>query len=358
MKKKQIALILLIGLLCLQSTARNKQPLPTAPKAECEKYKAAGDMVMNLINGNIDEELHGLIVLKDGKKVYESYCDGHTPKEQHVMWSASKTMLCMAVGFAVDEGLIHLDDKMVSFFSADELPAPDQRHEYLDSITIRHLLTMTTGWEKDYPILVTNRLLAKEWLRPQLASGFVAEPGKRQAYHSGSTFTLSAIITKVTGLTLADYLDKKLFRHIGVRDYICQTSPEGYGAAAWGFYMNTESFAKLGQFMLQKGEWKGRQLLSREWVEEATLPHVTTYMGHESEYTPEKWASLENTTWDQKWYGYQLWINRDKSYRFHGAYGQLCLVFPERGIVVAVTAHARNDLAIINAIFDHILKVQ
>lgn len=349
---KRIFTIVLVMFLSVAALGRNRQPLKNASAGEMARFKAACDTVMMITNGDGVNEMHSLMVLKDGKKVYENYWAGHDKDELHVMWSASKSLTSIAVGFCVDAGLLSVDDKVVKFFKEDELP--EVRHEYLENMTVKNLLTMASGWSKDY-VLSQNRSFLADWIRPQLACGFDCAPGTKFSYNSTDTFLLSVIVSRLTGKSLADFLDEKLFKPLGIKEYICHTSPEGYGCGGWGFFMNAESLAKIGQFMLQKGEWNGRQLLSREWVEEASAPQIKIYAGHDitEQQVVDTEAKLDGATG----YCYQMWQCRFGGYRFDGAFGQFNIVFPEYNAVVTVFQHNINTGDSLNNVYKYIVPL-
>lgn len=351
---KRTLTVVLVLIVSVAAFGRNRQPLKYASAEEMARFKGVCDTVMMLTNSDGVNEMHSLMVLKDGKIVYERYWDGHDKDEMHVMWSASKSLTSLAIGFCVDEGLLTVDDKVVKFFRDDELP--EVRHEYLEKMTVKDLLTMSSGWGEDNVIASYARYFMEDWIRPQMAADFSFEPGTAFNYNSTNTFILSVIVSRVTGKTLADYLDAKLFKPLGIRDYICQTSPEGYGCGGWGFYMNLESLAKIGQLMLQKGEWKGHRLISSEWIEEAASPQIKTYAGNK-EFTEEKIAEIEANADGETGYGYQIWMGRCGSYRFDGAYGQYNIILPEQNAVVTMFQYNNVPHTARNNVYDRIVPL-
>ena len=347
---KRFFAIALVALVSVAAAGRNRQPLKNASAEEMARIQAACDSVMMLANGDGVNEMHSLMVLKDGKKVYERYWNGHDADELHVMWSASKSLTSLAVGFCVDEGLLSVDDKVVKFFSDDELPAV--RHEYLEKMTVKNLLTMSSGWQHDYVITCGNRQFMPDWIRPQLADDFAFEPGTLFAYNSTDTFLLSVIVSRVTGKTLSEYLDGKLFKPLGIRDYICETSPEGYGCGGWGFYLNLESLAKIGQLIVQKGEWKGRRLISSEWIAEASSPQIKTY--NPAKFSAEEIATYEAAMEGATSYCYQMWSGRRGSFRFDGAHGQYNIIIPGKNAVVTMFQHNGNATVALENVYKYI----
>lgn len=268
------------------------------------------------------DEIHSMIILKDGKKIYERYDTGHNADERHVMWSASKTFTALAVGFAIQDGLFNVNDKVISFFREDELPA--EKSEWLSEMTVEHLLTMSSGLGTDG----INQLRSLRWQHPAkeaLTTPMAFKPGSRYKYNSMNTYLLSEIIQRRTGMKLSKYLEGKFFRPLGVCNWEWEESVDGVTAGGWGLYTTTTTLAKLGQFMLQNGSWNGKQLLNPSWIKDMTTPHI-----YQSSATPsDDWNSG---------YGYQTWVCTHNAYRADGAHGQFSIVIPEKNVVIAVNA--------------------
>lgn len=267
------------------------------------------------------DEIHSMMILKDGKKIYEKYDTGHRPDERHVMWSASKTFTAIAVGFAVQESLFGIDDKVISFFHDDELPS--ERGEWLEKLCIRDLLTMSSGLGTDG----INKVRSLEWQHPArevLAVPMAFEPGARYHYNSMNTYLLSEIVQRCTGMKLSEYLNIRLFRPLGICNWEWEESADGVTAGGWGLYTTTETLAKTAQFLLNKGKWNGRQLLRPEWVEAMSSPQI-----YQSDGPRNDWNAG---------YGYQMWVCTHNAFRLDGAFGQFGIVIPEKNAVIAVTA--------------------
>lgn len=290
------------------------------------------------LSGSVNE-IHSLIVIKDGEIVAERYSPGQEADYLHVLWSASKTFTSTAVGFAVQEGLLNTSDKVKDFFGEDELPVFDdlpwndgkkisaaQQQEWFDEMTVKDLLVMSSGLARDYLAALGAGVLEHP-VRSIFEAGMAYEPGSRFSYNSMNAYILSAIITKVTGQKLADYLKPRFFEPLGINNYVWEESVEGYNLGGWGLHMTTESFAKAGLFYLQRGQWEDEQLLAAEWIDEASAVQIDTE------------ASQGDPNW-KAGYGYQIWrCTPEQSYRFDGAWGQFSFVFPDKNAVVAINAH-------------------
>ena len=350
--KNTILLSLLTGAFLTTSCCGNGS-LPRASEEVRARFTESCDLVFDDVWSVACDELHSLMVLKDGEVVYERWATGHTPEELHILWSASKTFTALGVGFAADEGLLDVNDKVVNFFTEEELPG--EQSEWLKDMTLWDLLVMSSGFGQDYIGPAQCRSGFDDWAQKTLKSEVVFEPGSRYNYNSMNTYLLSVVVSRVTGEKLVDYLDRKLFTPLDIKDFVWEESPEGYSAGGWGLFLSTESLAKAGQFVLQNGKWNGRQLLSKEWITEATSEQIDQSVGlNRSE---EELARLKaENDWEQG-YGYQMWLCRHGGVRFDGAWGQYCIILPEKNAVVVALSHSGNTPRILNSIWKNILPL-
>ena len=165
---------------------------------------------------------------------------------------------------------------------------------------------------------------------------------------------LSAIVQKVTGEKVIDYLYPRLFRPLGIVGATWEESPQGINAGGWGLYLKTEDLAKVGQFLLQKGAWNGHQLLPKEWIEEASANQIASYPANTpKEKYPEMKQGDKRSDWLQG-YGYQMWRCRHNCFRADGANGQYIIVVPERDAVIAMTANIGNMQAELDLVWKYI----
>jgi hypothetical protein len=208
---------------------------------------------------------------------------------------------------------------------------------------VRDLLRMATGHQTEAPLRQDEpgKMPIETWAKKFLAHPVPFKPGTHFLYNSPATYMLSAIVQKVTGKTVLDYLRPRLFEPLGIENPTWVTSPQGITAGAYGLLVRTEDIAHLGQLYLQKGMWKGRQLIPAAWVEEATARQVSN-------------GSSPKSDWDQG-YGYQFWRSRHNTYRGDGAFGQYCLVIPELDAVVAITSGVRDMQAVMNLVWERLL---
>jgi CubicO group peptidase (beta-lactamase class C family) len=282
--------------------------------------------------------LHGFLLLRHGKVVAEGWWAPYAPQYPHTLYSLSKSFTSTAVGLAVAEKRLAVEDRVVSFFP-DKLPR--KLDDNLAAMRVKHLLTMNTGHDKDATGPVTSAADG-DWVRAFLSLPVEHLPGSKFVYNSAATYVLSAIVQQRTGMRLTDYLKPRLFDPLGIRGQTWETCPKGIDIGGWGLSVKTEDIARFGQLYLQKGRWNGRQLVPAAWVEEATSKQV-------SNGDPAK-----ESDWTQG-YGYQFWRSRHGAYRGDGAFGQYCVVLPEQDAVLAITSGVGDMQAVLNAAWDHLL---
>jgi CubicO group peptidase (beta-lactamase class C family)/predicted glycoside hydrolase/deacetylase ChbG (UPF0249 family) len=295
------------------------------------------------------QDLHSLMILRNGKVVYKKWFGENAANKTHVLYSVSKTFTSTAIGFALQEGLLNLSDKVISFFP-DKLPKEISPN--LQALEIQHLLTMTVGHDVDPTGVLREKSADLEWVEAFLAFPMEHQPGDQFVYNSLATYMLSAILTKVTGDQLLDYLQPRLFRPLGIVEATWEESPQGIQIGGWGLKVKTEDMAKLGLFYLQKGKWNDKQLLAESWFDEATVAQVPSLPAG------VKRENLKVEAKDSDWmqgYGYQLWRSRHNSYRADGLNGQFILILPEKNAVIVTTANIPNMQAELNLIWEYLL---
>jgi len=280
------------------------------------------------------DALHSFMLLRHGQVVAQGWWAPYGPEHPHKLYSLSKSFTSTAVGIAVAEGLLNLDDEVLSFFPED---APAEPSDNLKAMRVRQLLSMSTGHTEDN----TFDREDGNWTRGFLEQPVEHKPGTYFLYNTGATYMLSAIVQKVSGMTLLDYVQPRLFEPLDIEGATWQSSPQGINVGGWGLKIKTEDIARFGQLYLQKGVWRGRRLLSEEWVEEATSRQVSNGSNPESD-------------WDQG-YGYKFWRCRHDVYRGDGAFGQYCIVFPEQDAVLAITSGVKDMQEVLDLVWDHLL---
>ncbi|UBV44128.1 beta-lactamase family protein (plasmid) [Deinococcus taeanensis] len=282
-------------------------------------------------------ELHSFMLLRAGTVIAEGWWSPYSPKRVHRLHSLSKSFTSTAIGLLAAEGRINMDDPVVSFF-LDDLPPVVDGH--LAAMRVQDLLTMRTGHTED----VTGALFDapdQDWVRTFLAQPVPHPPGTHFVYNSAATFILSALIQRLTGETLLEFLQPRLLKPLGVEAAHWISNPQGIHVGAWGLHLATEAVARFGQLYLQKAHWDGKQLLPETWVERATSAQVPP-------------GEDETSDWAQG-YGFQFWRCRHDAYRADGAFGQFCIVMPQQRAVLAITANVMNMQRVLDHVWTHLL---
>ena len=289
-----------------------------------------------------EANVHAVVVLRDGRLVFETYRKGsdqtwgtglgdvsYEPSMIHDTRSVSKSVVSLLVGVAIDRKLIgSVDERVFSYFPEYEAIRTPEK----DTITLRHVLTMSAGlranedaeWNSPYN---TEREMYQsvDPYRTVLNQKQWNKPGEQWAYNSGCTMLLAAVLRKVTGKRLTDFAKEALFDPLGIKEFEWITvEPSDEPAAGGGLRLRPRDMAKIGQLVLNKGEWKGRPVVSAGWLEESLK---VRYQG---------WGNG---------YGYQWWLGASdiggKSYDWIAAWGlggQRIFIVPELNLVVAITA--------------------
>jgi len=286
-------------------------------------------------------ELHGIMLLRHGKVIAEGCWKPYSAEQLHNMYSVSKSFTATAVGLAEAEGLLRLDDKVISYFPQD---LPDTISTHLKDLCIRDLLTMSAGMD-NVPAVDDNK--TDSWVKIFLAYPIVHKPGTLFLYNPMATYMLSAIVQRVTGMTTYEYLNRKLFSLIGIRHADWTSSPQGVTAGGWGLRLKVEDMARFGQLYLQNGIWSGKQILPQRWVQTATSTWIVQHPALNS-------ASADSSDWEQG-YGFQFWRGLHHSYRADGAWGQFIVVMPEQDAVLVVTEEASDPQQTLSLVWKFLL---
>ena len=312
----------------------------TLPRSTPEAEGIASSAILDFIraaDAQLDS-LHSVMVVRHGAIVAEGWWTPYAAQYPHMMFSVSKSFTSMAVGLAISEGLLTLDDRVVELLPHD---LPTEIDDRLSALTVRHLLTMTTGHAAD-TVSLTDDSHGDNWARAILAQPLEFTPGTHYVYNSGATHLLSAIVQRATGERLLDYLGPRLFEPLGITDATWESSPQGVDAGGWGLSITTEQLATFGQLVLQRGEWNGSRLIPAEWIDEASALQVDT-------------TDTDHDLDGRQGYGYQFWRNRLAGFRADGAFGQFCLVLPEQDAVVVLTSALPVSQAALDLVWEHLL---
>lgn len=299
-----LSLLLIIPTFAMSQTGDLIRSTPELEGIPSTQVKAFFDSLMSIRT----TQIHSCIVMRHGHVIGEIYPTPWKAEYQHTMYSASKTFTAAAVGMLVGDSLITIQDSIYTYLRDYY---PEVPSDTLLNITIRDLLTMQSG----IPVDTRMRTVEKEWLRVYLSQAPRALPGELFAYDSIVTYMLSAIVQKVTGKTLFQFLKERLFNPMHITNVSWEESPEGITCGGWGLYIQPESMAKFGQLLLRQGWWNGISLIPEDWVMQMMMPQSVT--GN---------------------YGFQMWQCDYPGWaQVNGAYGQLIFVIPHSDIVISMT---------------------
>jgi len=267
----------------------------------------------------------GVKITQHGKLVGQWQSEGECRRN---IYSAAKSFTACAVGFAVQEGLLRLDEKLIDAF-ADDLP--EHISDHLKRATVRDLLTMCLGQESAQ-LMGEQRPLYEEddWVKLSMAIPFTHEPGTHFLYSNVGPYLAGILVQRRAGCDLVTYLMPRLFTPLGIKRPTWEIDPLGNTFGAGGLFLTLTELHKLGLLCLNKGRWQGKQLLSEEWIEECTRQQVDAP------------------------YGYLFWRGEHNSFRADGKYSQLSIVLPDKNAVISVVAECRQGDKLMRAIYDEL----
>jgi CubicO group peptidase (beta-lactamase class C family) len=269
----------------------------------------------------------GIVVLRHGEKIAEHRWIPEAPRNS---FSVSKSFVSIAIGMAVDRGKMSLNSRVVDFFPEHCGNKPGKR---LSCLTLEHLLSMTRGYRMfSRPATVAEAL----------AQPLTYQPGAHFIYDNGSTFLASAMFTRAMDIPVREFLLDALFRPLGISDPQWPQSPDGHTVGATGLVLSTSDFARFGQFLLQRGQWQSRQLVSSAWIDNAGRPQINTRSRR-----PDCGIG----------YGFGFWPCRYGAYRADGKKGQFVVVLPRHDAVVAINSNEEKPYPILYAVWEEILPL-
>lgn len=278
-------------------------------------------------------DLHSFTVVRHDKVCAQGFFKPYSADMPHVLYSMSKSVTSTAIGFAVSEGLLNLNDRVAKFFPEYIM----SKRPFNRMLTIRMLLTM----HSDKLITVFDEKGGKDWISNFLSATFLLPPNTKFNYISENTFMLSAILTKVTGMSMVDYLYPRIFQPLGIEKPFWESDGAGNNAGGWGLYMKSEDLAKFFLPYIHGGKWiDGTQIIPELWVKEATRKQVNSVND----------GYIDNMVG----YGYQFWRNPiANSYRADGLFGQRCFMFPDYDALVVLNSGEAEDYKLMKVFWEY-----
>ena len=305
--KNLLCAIVLMASVCASAAYRLPRTTPTSAGIEPKQFELLYD---SLLSSDITE-IHHLMVVVDGKVAGEIHPAPFKAGDRHTLYSVSKTFTAVAVGLAIEDGLLSVEDELAKFFP--------QYAQYISGVKIKDVLTMRSGFDTKGGM----RNSQTDWVDYYLSRPLVATQGTKYSYDSIETYLLSAVVQQVTGKDVLTLLNERVFFPMGIDDVEWERCPKGIVTAGWGIYMTAEAQAMFGQLLLQKGNWMGQQLVSQEWVEEMMTVRVVRKASND--------------------YGYQIWLcEYPGAWRADGAYGQYIIIVPQKNMVVVLNQCSKS----------------
>lgn len=312
----------------------NVHTIPSLPRAKSpEEVGVRTQAVIDWIRDCEQSgcEIHSFMILRHGKVAAEVWRKPFEPGVAHTMFSHSKSFTSVAVGFAIEEGLLTLDTKVCDLF-----PHVGKQSRTAKSLTVRHLLMMSSG-KMDNPFLFLKK--NPDWVRDFLRRNFLFKPGRRFLYTSANTYLLCAIVHKVTGKTVTEYLTPRLFEPLGIAIPFWETDPTGTETGGWGLQIRTEDQAKFIHCCLNGGMWEGRQVIPKKWLDAATTRQIDNAPG-----TPDNCVG----------YGYQFWqCHIANSFRADGLYSQFAIALRDYDACIVINGGEPEEPKTLEILWRH-----
>ncbi len=279
--------------------------------------------------------LHSLLIIRNGYLIRENYFGSYQPDTRHELFSCTKSFIATLIGIALDKAYIDNTGHRVMDF------LPERTFANLDgqkaAMTLEDLLTMRSGldWQEGDPA-IRAMYLSSDWVKLVLDEPMAVSPGSQFNYCSGCSHVLSAILQQATDMNPRDFADQYLFKPLGITNVNWDTDADGTSIGGWGLQITPRDMAKLGYLYLHRGQWDGQQIVSSQWVENATSTHTKT----------------DNNLG----YGYQWWTYPSlDAYTALGLGGQTIFVIPKWNLIIVTTAELDNHDPIYRLIEQYIV---
>ena len=327
------------------------------PLASPAEVGLDGDRLETLrdrLEGGEYPNLYSFLIVRRGRLVFEEYFGDRHSEELHSMQSVSKSIASLLVGIAVEQGAIaSLDQTVVELFPEYQL---EDTGEWKRSLTLRHLLTMRTGYawyESPYAGSPLERLNTDtaDWTRFMLEWPMAEPPGERFNYNTGGVVLLASALSRASGLPAAEFAERYLFEPLGIEQHRWIFGPDSLPHMGGGLYLRPRDMARIGQLVLDRGRWGARQIVAEEWIE-ASMRRVVA----------DAWAFGERPV-D---YGYLWWIadglgsgqgSPEDIYIAAGSRGQWIIIVPEHEMVIVATGweYGSDWVAPVDLVFSDVI---
>lgn len=267
--------------------------------------------------------LRSLLIQQDGELIGARFYNNASPDRSYNIKSASKSVISILIGIAVEQGIISLDETLGDYFPDYFRENPDSVKE---SITIRNLLSMQSGLETTSFYNYGRWVISDNWTEWALDRDMIEEPGGKMVYSTGTSHLLSVILTKAAGRSTRSFANEYLFEPLGIRPGGWDRDPQGYYMGGNNLALTPADLLKIGQMMLNGGSWQGRQIVSSGWVADTFKSYTR------SNYNPYN-------------YGYMWWnreVGGEQVFFAWGFGGQYIFIIPSLDSVVVLTSSLKN----------------
>jgi CubicO group peptidase (beta-lactamase class C family) len=289
--------------------------------------------LFNQLKGG-ESKIHSILLIKDNQIIIEEYFNGHTAQMQHDLRSTTKSIRSILMGIAIDKGFIKDVNEPISKYLKKPVPTKNLDKGKYD-ITIRDLLTMSSGldcndWDKSSKGQEDRVYKEKDWLQYTLNLPMVNEPGKFANYCSMGAILIAEIISQASGMSIDKFAEKYLFNLLNITNVSWgHTSNKEVIPSGKRLYMTSRDMAKIGQLVLNEGEWLGSQVVSKKWINELTIPKT----------------KITGIDYSFFWWNLTFNVNEQTMYSITatGNGGQYIIVIPKLNMLAVFTGGAYNS---------------
>lgn len=271
--------------------------------------------------GRLPLDMHGVIMMRGDKILLERYFEPYDRDTLHRMYSITKTFVGLAIGCLADEGKVEIDASITDYF-----PEYPTRYDYIKQTTIRDMIMMRTAHKR-----TTYKIdLTKNWVESFFTTEPSHKPGEVFYYDTSSSHTLCALVEKITGMEMLDYLRVKFLDTIGFsKEAYCLKDPFGVSVGGSGLMATPMDVLRVARLVLDGGAYEGEQVISRDFIRLA-VSNLTP--------TAERGKAFD----EQQGYGMQIWRTRYNGFMFYGLGGQHAICVPDKDFICVTTADTRD----------------
>ena len=306
------------------------------PTTTPEEMGVSSESLIRFLNKleSIDIPIHSAIVMRHDKVIMETYYKPYDRNTLHRMFSITKSFVSLGIGLLAEEGKLSLDDHIIKFFP-EKLPE-EGVHPFIEAMTIRDMLRMASAHDKT----TFKVMLIDDWVKTFFSVTPNHVPGTCFSYDTSSTHTLAALVEKLSGMELLDYLRSKFLDELDFsKDAYCMKDPVGVSMGGSGMMATPYDLLKVMYVIAHKGIYNGKQLLPANYLKEATTKQIDNY---------SKSATFE----EMQGYGYQFWCTTHNGIVCYGMGGQLALYLPEKDLILITTADTQGRQGGVQLIYD------